>query len=685
MEIRAYAAAWRYGWILVLALVPAPAGTWAQTVMSEQFEYAVGPEPAWVTAVAVPSAANAARDAAIAYLVVDKQVRVDSSGETVFRHMAMSPLRQDGLTDAAQHEITFNPVYETLTVHRLVVHRRGRVLDKRDGGYIRLLQRETEMEQQLYMGTVSAVIVLDDVRVGDVVEYSYSIHGSNPVFGSRYFSSHSLSWSVPVARVVRRVVMPERRSLQVRTFNGAPAPQVRAFNGQREYLWDLRDVAAYVDEGQSPSWYLPQAWAQLSEYSSWRAVRDWAVDLYRWNGQLNPQLQGKLDQWRALDDRKQAVREALAFVQREVRYFGVELGQNSHRPGDPNTVFARRFGDCKDKAQLLIALLRELGVEARPALVSSTYNRAVADWLPSPGAFDHVIVLATVAGKSYWLDATRNFQEGGLEAVNAPDYGVALIVGNEAEPMRVMQARAPTQASLEVEERFVVDGYEQPVGFQVQSVYRGPEAEYQRQRLARTTRDELSRQYLNYYARRYPRIEMAGPLRIEADAEASEVRVVEHYRVPDFWKRDGDKLYFDLCGDTIQPYTSLPTTVRRHTPLALRYPVRVRHASVLKLPDVEQFDVGSQPEFTVEDGAIRYRQLAAYQARKLQVVHDYVSKTDAVRASQVGDHIRNLRRINEQLCYSGWIEVPAPGTAKTPPQASNPLAILKQAVHGSER
>lgn len=683
--MRACLAPWRRGLVLTVALWLISAGSWANTVVSQQYRYETGPEPAWVVPVTVPDTRPAdVQDAAIAYLLVDKQVQVTENDETVFRHLALQALRQDGLTDAAQHEITFNPEYQQLIIHRLVIHRQGQVLDKRDGGYIRLLQREPEMEQQLYVGTVSAVIVLDDVRVGDVIEYSYTVRGRNPVFGARYFSAHTLSWGVPVGRVVRRVLMPADRPLHVRTYNGAPQPRQRLQQQQREYLWDLHDVAAYVDEGQYPAWYLPQAWAQLSEYSSWEAVQSWAADLYDWRGELAPGLQAKLRQWRGLA-REEAVRRALAFVQQEIRYFGIELGQNSHRPGDPNVVYARRFGDCKDKAVLLIALLRELGVEAQPALVSSAHRRAIADWLPSPGAFDHVIVMANVDGRRYWLDATRNFQQGGLDVVSAPEFGVALVVDDAIAPLQTMAQRPAGAIALEVEERYTVTGYQQPVSFEVESVYRGGEAEYQRQRLARTTREELARQYLNYYARRYPGIEATAPLRIETDNEASVVRVLERYRIPEFWEPDGDKLYFDLCGDTIQSYTSLPNTVRRRAPLALRYPMRVRHASVLKFPDLDQFDVGAEDQFVVEDSAIRYQQKTAYESRRLRVEHDYMAKSDAVAAQAVPAHIRKLRRINGQLCYSGWV-APDLGQPSTPQaKAGNPFAILEQAVHGTGR
>lgn len=622
---------------------------------------------------------------AIRYLLVDKEILVDGARQTVFRRLVLSPVRQDGLADAAQHEITFNPEYQTLTIHRLAIHRGDTVLDKRERGTIRLMQREPELSQQLYVGTVSAMVVLDDVRVGDVIEFSYSIDGANPVFGARHFSAHTLAWGVPVQRVVRRVLMPADRPLQVRTYNQAAQPRVTTRDGVREYLWDLHDVPAYVDEGQYPQWYVPQAWAQLSEYTDWDAVQDWASALYRWEGDLDPALTAKLAAWRNLD-RASAVRQALAFVQQDIRYFGVELGQNSHRPSHPNAVYARRYGDCKDKAQLLIALLRAMGVESRPALVSTAYGRAVGDWLPSPGSFDHVIVAVDLDGKRYWLDATRNFQDGSLEDVSTPEYGMALLVGERREPLVEMTRRLPRQASLEVHERFEVSAYDQPVTFLVQSIYRGAEAEYQRQRLAQATPDALSRQYLNYYARRFPGIEIARQLEIQADAERSELQVLERYRIHDFWQQEDGKLYFNLCGDTIKAYTALPNTLRRHSPLALQYPIRVRHASELKLPDVTSFDVGDASSFTVEDSAIRYHQQAAFQSSKLSVVHDYVSKSDAVGTAHMSKHLTNLRQINDNLCFSGWLSAPAATQAAVPERrGSNPFDVLDRAINGADR
>src|SRR6185436_505411 len=116
--------------------------------------------------------------------------------------------------------------------------------------------------------------------------------------------------------------------------------------------------------------------------------------------------------------------EALvAFARRQVRYVAVEVGIGGYRPGSPQEVLERRWGDCKDKAFLLVDLLREAGIEAWPALLRAGAGNRMDSEFPSPNQFNHAIVAvspaglglgeeAPVAGGYLFLDATQTW--GGL-------------------------------------------------------------------------------------------------------------------------------------------------------------------------------------------------------------------------------------------------------------------------------
>ena len=141
----------------------------------------------------------------------------------------------------------------------------------------------------------------------------------------------------------------------------------------------------------------------------------WAKPLYRVPASLDRPLQSVVERIaRAEPSPAGRMLAALRLVQGEVRYLGVEIGQNSHAPNPPALVFARRFGDCKDKTLLTLTLLQHLGIEARAALVNTDLQRGVADQLPNPGAFDHVLVRAHVDGKTWWIDPTRRVQNADL-------------------------------------------------------------------------------------------------------------------------------------------------------------------------------------------------------------------------------------------------------------------------------
>ena len=106
---------------------------------------------------------------------------------------------------------------------------------------------------------------------------------------------------------------------------------------------------------------------------------------------------------------------ALAFVQDEIRYMGIEVGPNSHEPNDPSLVFERRFGDCKDKAYLFCTILQAMNINACEALVHTENMGVIADWLPSPYDFDHVVAHVRLNGKTYWLDPTEVHQGGSID------------------------------------------------------------------------------------------------------------------------------------------------------------------------------------------------------------------------------------------------------------------------------
>ncbi|MGO9325081.1 MAG: DUF3857 domain-containing protein [Terracidiphilus sp.] len=100
------------------------------------------------------------------------------------------------------------------------------------------------------------------------------------------------------------------------------------------------------------------------------------------------------------------------YLDREVRYTGIEFGEAAIVPHDPVETLAKKYGDCKDKATLLVVMLRAAGIPANVALLSVESRIDVPADLPGMGMFDHAIVY--VPGKNpIWIDATDRYAQLG--------------------------------------------------------------------------------------------------------------------------------------------------------------------------------------------------------------------------------------------------------------------------------
>jgi transglutaminase-like putative cysteine protease len=141
----------------------------------------------------------------------------------------------------------------------------------------------------------------------------------------------------------------------------------------------------------------------------------------------------------------------------EIRYTGVELGQGGLVPRTPAETLRRRFGDCKDKAVLLIAALRALDIPAYAALLNAGDDQQdVEQELPGFGAFNHAIVVVP-GTPSIWIDPTDRFARAG--ELPTDDQGrLALIASATATGLvRTPEADAAENRAVKTREFFLAD------------------------------------------------------------------------------------------------------------------------------------------------------------------------------------------------------------------------------------
>ncbi|MDO8284795.1 MAG: DUF3857 domain-containing transglutaminase family protein [Rhodoferax sp.] len=586
------------------------------------------------------------------YLLSDIQVRVQGKTKQQYNHYAVRVLNERGMESTANIEIVFDPSYQKLTLHAIRVHRGDAVIAKLNSARVRVLQRERELEYLIFDGRKSASVLLDDVRVGDVVEYDYTIEGVNPVFGGKHFAWFDMQWGAPVERLQLRLLWPKGRNIFFKNFNGAPLPKQNESGEFTEYTWSIQGQSGLQLSRDTPVAYDPYASVQWSEFAGWADVAQWASALYKLPNRISPELKSQVDRIAGdFSDAPARVVETLRYVQKNVRYMGVEVGIGSHAPTDPNIVLARRFGDCKDKAFLVLSMLDALGIKARAAVVNTRLRGGIERLLATPGAFDHVIVQVDLADRSYWIDPTQAVQFGDLRAISQPDYGKALVIDPATMGLTPMFPGEATKYKRVVHSVFEVPkNKDADATYTVKTLLKGASAEAFRANIAKQTIDKLQQDYLNFYAAYYPAIKIAEPFQFGDDQTGNVVTTTEKYLIPNFWVMNDQKSRQEAQIEVpeISAAMRAPRDTKRNSPLRVEHPLEIESVTEIRLPA----DWSIKPQSKrIADPAFEFNRDITRDASVVVITDTFQTYADTVTVDETARYVDSLSKARSATRY----------------------------------
>jgi hypothetical protein len=648
-----------------------------------EYRFHVGPVPEFVVRRDVPDAwdTDIGREAGDPWRgwLYDRQIDFRAGRRVEFADYAYEVLTTSMLGEAGRFEASFNPLFQTLTLHGVQVRRDGTWQNRLDPARVELVRREVGFDDDKSDGLVSALLVLDDVRVGDVVRLTYSVTGENPIMGGHVLAQWATAASVPMLRRSLRAVFDRDADPVVGTRGGADAAAVesRVAADGRVLEARLSAIPAVVDTRDYPTWYMPYPLLQLSARRTWADVVDWARPLYPTDAPLPPDLQRRVEAWRSLP-KAEAIAAATRVAQEEVRYFAVALGDNTHRPNLPAVVWARRYGDCKDKALLLASMLRELGIDAVPALVSFEDGAGVRESLPAANAFDHVIVRARADGRTLWLDATMTQQRGDVLVRDLPPYGVALPIAPGVTALEDVVAPKDVDTRVHVVESFAPDAGANHVDLEVVTDYAGSEAVALRRDVQARRFERIAEGYADYYRRRYGDIEVLSPPTLKDDEAGNTIRTVERYRLRDPWNGDGERVLV-LAAVPLAAAVELPSAVRRNAPLAIDARAVRRYEAKVTVPE-GWMPQGSLGVAEYEGGPFHYTREVVRAADEVAIVQELTTTADHVAAADIPHYVEAVRRTRSETALR---VVLAPVASSRPDERADRLeSLLRDTLEG---
>ncbi|MBO9499427.1 MAG: DUF3857 domain-containing protein [Novosphingobium sp.] len=364
-----------------------------------------GPVPDW-TRINDPLPAPEDPKGAIFFRYQDYEVHLDKNGQSNFIAYRVALLHPNAL-QLGNLALTWNPAAGAPVVHRLKVYRDGTERDVLATAKFTILRREDKLEQASLDGLLTATLQVPDLRVGDELEIAYTLPGSDPTLGTDNFGVLLLAGAASPGRFRMRLSWADGQEPHTKL-----TPDMESLATR-----DANSVSINVDmppplspPKDAPPRYSWQRTVEFSDFADWPAVSRRLAPLFATASTLAKDSPVKEEAARiaaAHPDASGRAAAALKLVEQQVRYIYVGLDGGNFTPASADATWQRRYGDCKGKTALLLALLRELGISAEPVLANNSgTDDGMDSRLPNPGEFDHVLVRAMIDGKDYWLDGT---------------------------------------------------------------------------------------------------------------------------------------------------------------------------------------------------------------------------------------------------------------------------------------
>jgi tetratricopeptide (TPR) repeat protein len=348
-----------------------------------------------------------------AYLVDYTYVRVQANGlSSRFQQTGVKVYTQRGVESFRSFPITYSPDRQEVRILRATV-------TKPDGSVV---ESYSESERSLnapwsrmYYDARAKTLSFPSLAPGDVLEVRYRIEDTalDNLLSDYWGDVDYVETVAPKLRYLYIADMPPGRGLYWnKSGNHSRLEEVEQTqpDGRMLYRWSGRQIPKVIPEPSMPGWAEVVPTLHVSTYKNWEQVGRYYWGLVR--DQLQPNQELRRTVTKALQgvDRKSelaVIRAIYNFVVSNTRYVALEFGIHGYKPYRVDRVLARRYGDCKDKASLIYAMLKVAGIDSRLVLLRMRQLGSIGEEPASLAAFNHAIVF--VPKHNLFLDGTAEF------------------------------------------------------------------------------------------------------------------------------------------------------------------------------------------------------------------------------------------------------------------------------------
>lgn len=380
--------------------------------------------PPWLRQAAQRSVPSFDKNVSLVVLVDESTVTVSDDGRvTRVSSFAVRILNQEGRGAAQAADVYETDTGKVREIRAWLIRPSGQIKSYGKDNIIDEAQALNDVYDETRVKRISAV---DDAEPGAVFGYQTTSE-ERPYFNQLFW--YFQSGISPVLSSRMTLVLPNGWRANGITFNHAA---VEPLVSGTSYSWELRDLPAVQPEPASPRdleprlevKYFPTEGTKSPAsrvFDSWLELSRWYSDLSGPQAvpderiatkarELTANAKSELDRIRAIGN----------YVQ-NIQYISIQIGLGRWRPHPATQVFAKSYGDCKDKANLMRAMLKALDMESYPVLIYSGDPTFVREAWPSPLQFNHCIIAVKLRDEAQMASVVQHPKLGRLLIFDATD------------------------------------------------------------------------------------------------------------------------------------------------------------------------------------------------------------------------------------------------------------------------
>lgn len=578
------------------------------------------------------------------YLLIDIQENAFLQEDYI--HYVIQVNNSEGVQEMSTIHTYYDPSYQSIHFHEINIHREQEIIPKSFDKF-KFLQRESDLKRALYDGSISVINELEDIRPGDIIEYSYTRTGYNPAYAKHRFSSFYQEYSIYIDKLYQTYLID--KEVNIKYYLDAKEANISKEDNLWKYQWQLEEIEPTYYDYTIPSWQDQYKMVSLSTMHNWGEVVEWAKQLYKLSDKDKKALKREVQKQLSFGGTETDVLDAIRFVQDEIRYLGFEEGIHAFLPHNPRDVYKQRFGDCKDKSFLLSTILNEMGVVASPLLVHSDKGQTLDSRPPGPNQFDHCIVSFNFKGKDYFIDPTISNQGGDLAHYTIPEYGKGLKIKDGSNTLINIKENQIAPLII-IDELIEIDSIGGGGRLSISTKYTGGQADNERSFFASTNRSDIKQNYEKFYKSTYPKLKIENVEIIDSNRETKNtITIKESYLIEDIWEEDEKYLKLQLYPQVIDSHIEGTPNEKDSMPYYLGSRKEIIQTTKVKLP--EEWNIYPE-ETNISNKYFDYTSSISYFKQNLTIKHRYFIKEDIVLAENVNKVLSDLTKISDEIVYS---------------------------------